>query len=108
MLALPVAAPFLPAARVPLACTCFTSEGPALGWPLVCAQDELVPATEANWQTLDFIWIHKPAPKTAAKQLFMLPFQGERYYHASAVARLIETRRISVKDLGMGLRASAW
>ena len=37
----------------------------------------------------------------------MLPFQGERFYHASAVALLVKTRRISVGDLGVGIRASA-
>ena len=37
----------------------------------------------------------------------MLPFQGPRFYHVRAVAMLLKTRRISVRDLGVGIRASA-
>ena len=80
-------------------------EGPESGWPLICAQDSFEPCTD--YTQMDFIWIHKPTPHTAAKQLWMLPFQGERFYHVSAVDFLVKTRRISVKDLGVGIRASA-
>ena len=38
----------------------------------------------------------------------MLPFQGERLYYRDAVALLLKTRRISVKDLGGGIKASAY
>jgi hypothetical protein len=36
----------------------------------------------------------------------MLPFQGERFYAQCAVALLVKTRRISIADLGVGIRGS--
>ena len=71
-------------------------------WPLICAQDEFVEATADNYRELDFVWIHKPTPKTAAKQLWMLPFQGERFYSRCAVAFLVKTKRISIRTWASG------
>ena len=87
-------------------CRSILHEGVAQGWPLICAQDAYVPATAANAATLDYIWVDKPAPKTASKQLWMLPFQGSRFYHVSAVELLLRTNRITYAHLGAGFRAS--
>ena len=76
-------------------------------WPLVSAQDEFVQATPENAAELGYIWVSKPTPKTKAKQLWALPFQGSRFYHVSAVELMLRSGRATYADLGPGLRASA-
>ena len=74
---------------------------------MVSAQDEFVQATPENAADIDYIWVSRPTPKTKAKQLWALPFQGSRFYHVSAVELLLRSGRATYADLGLGLRASA-
>ena len=59
-------------------------------WVTACAADELVEATPENLASLDFVWIRRRTYKTATKWVSMLPWQGPRFYHQSAVGFLLQ------------------
>ncbi len=53
------------------------------------------------------MWIDAGVPATASKSWWLLPYQGPRFYHKTAVDFLLQTRRILPKHLGKGLKALA-
>ena len=75
-------------------------------WPVLCARDEWVQATPENAQTLDYIWVCGTTPGCLSKSLAKLPFQGSRFYHASAVKFMLQQHLITYAELGLGIRGS--
>ena len=63
-------------------------------------------ATPQNAATLDYIWVRGATPGCLSKSLAKLPFQGSRFYHASAVRFMPQQHLITYADLGLGTRAS--
>ena len=72
----------------------------------MCARDCWVQATPENAATLDYIWVRGATPGCLSKSLAKLPFQGSRFYHASAVRFMLTQHLIQYGDLGVGIRAS--
>ena len=62
-------------------------------------------ATPENTATLDYIWVRGASPACLSKSLAKLPFQGARFYHASAVRFMLQQHLVTYADLGLGIRA---
>ena len=75
-----------------------------LPWPVCCCKDFFEQADESNWHKFDYVWVSGKRPKAASRSLAVLPFQGSRFYHVSAVSMILQNKL--GHRLGLGIRAS--